>query len=131
MKQRLNIASILPPIIISQRAADLEGPGRDEGDVVVVQGERLEGGQRAERPLRQELEAVLVQVDGGRLAGELSGQLGHAGAVAQHAAALLLRARAGGRTRPLARPAGERRRGQQAEHRDWGGGENIKTTGSP
>jgi len=85
----------------------------------VVQRERLEGGQRAEGPLRQELERVLVQVDGGGLAGELFGHLSDAGAVAQHAAVLLRGAGAGGRTRPHTGPAGQRRLGQQAQHGDW------------
>lgn len=93
----------------------------------MVQRERLEGGQGAEGPLRQELEAVLVQVDGGGLAGELFGQLSHAGAVAEHAAALLLGAGAGRRTGPNTRPAGQHRLGQQAQHRDWKwGAGNIK-----
>ena len=99
---------------------DLEGSRSDEGDVVVVQRQRLEGRQRPERSLRQELEPVLVHVDGGRLAGELLGQLSEAGAVAQDAAALLLSARAGGGTGPDTRPPGQRRRGQQAQDGHWG-----------
>lgn len=85
----------------------------------MVQGQGLEGRQGPEGPLRQELESVLVQVDGRGLAGELFGQLGHAGAVTQHAAALLLSAGAGGRTGPDTSPAGQNRLGQQDQHRDW------------
>ena len=96
---------------------NLEGSGGDEGDVVVVQRQGPEGGQGAEGPLRQELEPVLVQVDGGRLAGKLSGQLSQARAVAQHAAALLLGAGAGRRAGPDAGPPGQDRLGQQAQHR--------------
>lgn len=112
------------PLIISaiklqhKHSADLEGSGGDEGNVVVVQRERLEGGQGAEGPLGQELESVLVQVDGGGLAGELFGQLSQAGAVAQHAAALLLSAGTGRRTGPNTRPACQHRLRQQAQHRD-------------
>lgn len=84
----------------------------------MVQRQRLERGQGPEGPLRQELEPVLLQVDGGRLTGELSGQLGQAGAVTQHAAALLLRAGAGRRAGPDARPPCQRQLGQQAQHGD-------------
>lgn len=84
----------------------------------MVQRQRLEGGQGTEGPLRQELEPVLVQVDGGGLAGKLFGQLSQAGAVAQHTAALLLSAGAGGRTGPNTRPPCQHRLRQQAQHRD-------------
>lgn len=102
-----------------QSSAHLEGSWRDEGDVVVVQREGLERGQGAEGPLRQELQPVLLQVDGRRLTGELFGQLGHAGAIAQHAAALLLRAGAGRRAGPDAGPAPQHCLGQQAQQRHW------------
>lgn len=36
---------------LSESSADLEGSRRDEGDVVVVQRERLERGEGAEGPL--------------------------------------------------------------------------------
>lgn len=115
-------SSLKPVCKHGRGSTHLEGSRRDEGDVVVVQREGLERGQRAKGPLRQELEAVLVQVDGGGLAGELLGQCSHSAAVAQHTAALLLRAGAGGRAGPHTGPAGQHRLGQQAQHRDWGGG---------
>lgn len=85
----------------------------------MVQRERLEGGQGTERPLRQELEPVLVQVDGRGLAGELFGQLTQGGAVAEHAAALLLGAGAGRRAGPNTCPPCQHCLRQQAQHRDW------------
>lgn len=85
----------------------------------MVQRQRLERGQGPKSPFRQEPEPVFVQVDGGRLTGELLGQLGQAGAVAQDAAALLLSAGAGCRTGPSAGPPGQHGLGQQAQHGDW------------
>lgn len=84
----------------------------------MVQGESLEGGQGTEGPFWEELEFVLVQVDGRGLAGKLFGQLSHGGPVAQHAAALLLSAGAGCRTGPNTRPTCQHRLRQQAQHRD-------------
>lgn len=85
----------------------------------MVQREGLERGQGTEGPLRQEFQPVLLQIDGRGLTGKLLGQLGHAGAIAQHAAALLLRAGAGRRTGPDAGPARQHCLGQQAQHRHW------------
>lgn len=98
--------------------ADLEGSWSDEGDVVVVQSEHLQGGQGSEGPFRQELQAVLLQVNGRSLTGKLFGQLGQARAVAEHAAALLGGAAAGWGAGPNTGPAGQNCRWQQAQHRD-------------
>lgn len=67
--------------LMHKSSADLEGSRSNERDVVVVQRERLEGGQGAKCPLRQELQSVLFQVDSRGLAGKLFGQLSQARAV--------------------------------------------------
>ena len=99
-------------------SADLEGSRSNERDVVVVQRERLEGGQGAECPLRQELQSVLFQVDGRGLTGKLFGQLSQARAVTQDTATLLLCAGAGYRTGPNTCPSCQHCLRQQAQHRD-------------
>lgn len=78
----------------------------------MVQRQRLERGQGTKGPFRQELETVLVQVDGSSLARELFGQLSQAGAVAQDAAASFLSAGAGCRTGPSTGPPRQHRLGQ-------------------
>lgn len=103
----------------SGRTTDLEGSWRDEGDVIMAQGERLERWQGAEGPLRQEPEPVLFQVDGGGLAGKLLGQISQAGSVTQHAATPLWCAGAGWRTGPRTGPTGHDPLRQQPQRRHW------------
>ena len=87
----------------------------------MVQGEATQGGQAPEGPLRQELEAVLVDVDGRGLARELLGQLSQGGAVAQHAAAPLLGAGARGRAGAHACPPRPRSLGRQQQQQEQPG----------
>ena len=58
----------------------------------MAEGERAQCWQGSKSTLREELEAVLVQVDSGGFAGELPGEVAQVGAVAQNRAALLLSA---------------------------------------
>lgn len=103
---RVEVADVLVVghLQLHQAGQPLESPRGDEGDVVVVEGQRLEGRQRPEGPLGEELDAVFIQVDGGGFARELAGDLPQPGTVTEDGAAPLLGAHAAGRAGPHAGP---------------------------